>query len=218
LGRVAAKTLFYTLISSTASVVIGISLVNTFRPGVGLEIPSSLAESQIANIEKIKGSAAAAKPLYQTIVELIPKNPIDSAARALDGEMIAVMMFALIFGIGLSRSLKKDVHHTIISVFEQLYEGSMEVVHIAMKMAPLAVFCLVFSAVFKFGTDLLLSLALYVFIVILGLAIQQFGVYSLLLKLFARRSPLEFFRKTLDKIFFELYNICDSKNYLVIRL
>lgn len=196
LGKVVGRTLMFTVLASTASVLIGITLVNLIQPGVGLKIPENILAEQTAQVEKIKTNASAASSFSQAVVELVPKNPIASAVRALEGEMLAVMVFSLIFGIGLSRSLKLDSHSTLISALEQVYGASMEVVHLAMKFAPMAVFCLVFSSAFKFGSELLISLAYYVFVVILGLAIQQFGIYTLLLKTFSRIRPLDFFKKT----------------------
>ncbi|MBK9294234.1 MAG: dicarboxylate/amino acid:cation symporter [Oligoflexia bacterium] len=192
LGKVVSKTIIFTVLTSAASVIIGITLVNFFKPGVGLNIQDQLVATQSANTEKIKTNAAQAKSAVQSLVEIIPKNPIDSAARALDGEMIALMFFALVFGIALSRNL--DGSGGIIKIFEQVYEACMRIVAFAMKLAPYAVFALVFSSAFKFGHQLLVSLALYVGIVVLGLLIQQFGVYSFLLKSFTKKSPIEFFK------------------------
>src|SRR5690606_29088360 len=102
LGKTASKTLLYTVIASSASVLIGISLVNFFKPGMSFQIDSSVVAEQAGALQKIQTNAAQAKSFSEAIVELIPKNPIDSAARALDGEMIALMVFALIFGVAMS--------------------------------------------------------------------------------------------------------------------
>jgi DAACS family dicarboxylate/amino acid:cation (Na+ or H+) symporter len=194
LGKVVSRTLMFTLIASTASVLIGISLVNIFRPGDGLQLPPEYMAAQTASVEKIKTNASSTKPLTQIIIELVPKNPIDSAAKALDGEMIALMFFALFFGVALSRTIK-DKDATIITFFEQVYDTSMTVVTMVMKLAPYAVFCLLFTTSSKFGFDLLKSLVMYVLLVVGGLALQHFGVYSLLLKIFTKISPLEFNQK-----------------------
>lgn len=192
LGKVVSKTIFYTILASALSVVIGVALVNFFKPGIGLHLPEEMVAAQAASAEKIKTNASQAKTAMQALVEIIPKNPVDAAARALDGEMLALMFFALIFGIALSSNV--DGKTGIIKIFEQIYEACMKVVEFAMKLAPYAVFALVFSSAFKFGHQLLVSLAMYVGVVVLGLLIQQFGVYTFLLKTFTKRSPLEFFK------------------------
>lgn len=194
IGRVAGKTLIYTFIASVCSVIIGISLVNIFKPGVGLNIdPAIMAESS-AVVAKVKDNASQAKSFSDMIVSLVPKNPIDSAARALDGEIIALMVFALFFGWALSKIERGDRPHRFQDLMQELMQICMKIVDLAMKIAPLAVFALVFNSAFKFGLPIFKALLFYVSIVILGLLIQQFVVYASLIKVFAKRSPWEFFK------------------------
>lgn len=195
LGRTAGKTLLYTLIASSASVLIGVGLVNLLKPGLGFQIdPQMLAEQQ-GSIQVIEKNAQAAKSFSQSIVEIIPKNPIDSATRALEGEMLPLMFFALFFGVALSLSFDRSgkKQNVLIPFLEQVFATCMKIVEFAMKLAPLAVFALVFNTAYKFGHGIFGSLLYYVAIVVLGILIQQFVVYSALLKLVAKRSPLEFF-------------------------
>jgi DAACS family dicarboxylate/amino acid:cation (Na+ or H+) symporter len=195
LGRVASKTLFFTLLASAISVLIGITLVNLFRPGDGVPLDPSLISQQMANVQSLQKNVAEAKPFSQILVELVPKNPIDSAARALSGEIIALMVFALIFGIALAKvDGKRTTKSPIVALLEQTYAVCMKVITFAMKLAPIGVFALVFNTVFKSGTGVLNSIFLYASLVILGLLLQQFVVYSLLLKTFTRRSPWAFFK------------------------
>ncbi|MEW6057290.1 MAG: dicarboxylate/amino acid:cation symporter [Bdellovibrionota bacterium] len=196
LGKIASRTLLYTIIASSLSVLIGIGLVNALKPGKSFQMDRSLIEQQTSSLQTIQKNAASAKPASQSLVELIPKNPLESATRALDGEMLALMVFALIFGIALSLvSPKDDQKNILIQLLEQIFETSMKIVEFAMKLAPFAVFAIVFNTAFKFGHTIFGSLFFYVAIVILGLLLQQFVVYSFLLKFVARRSPLEFFSK-----------------------
>ena len=200
LGSVVRRTLFYTIISSTASVLIGVALVATLRPGIGLQLPADALATKVEALAKVESNVANAKPFVQSLLEIIPKNPIDSAARALDGEMLALMFFALIFGMALAIVRKEEPKKvdSLVSMLEALYETCMKVVDFAMKLAPVAVFCLVFSSTYKFGGDLFISLIKYMSVVILGLAIQQFGVYSFMLKFLGKRSPIKFFKDCWD--------------------
>jgi len=126
-------------------------------------------------------------------VDIIPKNPLYSATQALEGEMLSVMFFALLFGVALSRVYdRKAGEYSILNFFEQVYEASMKIVEYAMRIAPIAVFALVFQSAFKFGHQILISLSYYVLVVLIALFIQQFGVYSILLKL-KGISPFRFF-------------------------
>lgn len=194
LGSIAKRTVLWTLVASSASVVIGMTLVSVLGPGRGLEFDRSVIEQQASGIEKIQKNAEAAKSLSQTIVDLFTRNPVDSAARALDGEIIALMLFALLFAVGLN-SFKGQGTSVVASFLEEVLGACMKMVGFAMKLAPLAVFALVFQAAYRFGFDLMKSLFFYVGVVVLGLLIQQFVVYGSLLKLVAKTSPLEFFKK-----------------------
>jgi DAACS family dicarboxylate/amino acid:cation (Na+ or H+) symporter len=197
LGKVVQKTLFYTVLSSAASVLIGVTLVNVLQPGRDFHLNSEVMAQQTATVEKIKSNASAAKPFQEAILEIIPRNPIEAAVKALDGEMIALMFFALVFGMALAfsaaASKTENTKSPIIQVLEQIFEACMTIMSFVMKFAPLAVFSLVFNTSFKFGFSLLSALLYYVAIVVAGLLIQQFGVYTLLLKLFTKHKPLRFF-------------------------
>lgn len=198
LGRVAGKTLLFTVITSAASVVIGITLVNLFQPGVGLQISADLIAQNASSLTKLKVNMDSVKPIQQIIVDLFTKNPVDSAARALDGEILALMIFALLFALGISFSTPAGERNILIDFFEKVLAACMKMVEFAMKLAPYAVFALVFNSAYKFGFDIFKSLLFYVFVVILGLLLQQFVVYSTILKIFSRVGPLEFIKKCED--------------------
>ena len=141
-----------------------------------------------AGVEALQANAAATRPLSDIIIELVPRNPLDSAVRALDGEMLPLMVFALIFGVAVSRhGASADEDLVLIRVLEQIFDACMRIVHFAMLLAPLAVFAIVFNTAFTFGTAVFASLFFYVVTVVAGLLIQQFVVYSAVLWAFARR-------------------------------
>lgn len=198
LGKIAKKTLLYTLLISTLSVIIGISMVNIIKPGVGFHL--SLADQElIANnskiISQIEKHAHEAKSPSQVVVDLFTKNPLESAVRALDGEMLPLMIFALIFGMALSLVYKQSNKQPsiLITIFEQLFAVCMQILQFAMILAPLGVFALVFNTIFTVGYTILWSLLLFVLTVVGALLIQQFVVYSSLLKFIAGRNPWQFF-------------------------
>lgn len=199
LGKIALTTLKFTLISSALSVLVGISLVNIVKPGnlTSLSNVGANIEATGGSVEDIKAKAGAAKSFSETITTLIPDNPLRSALNALEGEMLSLMIFALIFGLafGVTSREKNYSSNGLLSVIEQVYATSMKIVEFAMKLAPLAVFSLVFNSAFKFGHSVFISLFAYICVVVAGLLIQQFGVYSILLKTFTRWSPREFFKQ-----------------------
>lgn len=196
LSGVAGRTLGFTLVLSASSVIIGVALVNVLRPGEGVALTGGTALPGSAGVQALQASAAVAKPVSDTLIELIPRNPLDSAVRALDGEMLPFMVFALIFGVAVSRLGRRGEDLLLIRLLEQIFDACMRIVHFAMRLAPFAVFAIVFNTAFTFGTGVFASLLFYVVTVVAGLLIQQFAIYAALLWTIARRSPIEFFRNS----------------------
>ncbi|MEQ1758114.1 MAG: dicarboxylate/amino acid:cation symporter [Vicinamibacterales bacterium] len=195
LKGVAGRTLVYTVLLSTLSVVIAVGMVNLIRPGARIDRALIPAQS----VQSIEASAAAARSVSQTIVELIPRNPLDSAVRALDGEMLPFMVFALVFGLAISAMpLKNDQRPVIVEVLEQIFDACMRIVHFAMRFSPIAVFAIILNTTLTFGSTVFAAVLLYVVTVVVGLLIQQFVVYGVAIRVFAARSPIEFFRQCRD--------------------
>ena len=201
LSGVAGRTLAFTVLLSGASVLIGVGLVNLLRPGDNVQ----LGFDTTGNVHAIQVNAAAAKPLSDVLIELVPRNPLESAVRALDGEMLPLMVFAVIFGVAVSR-LPREGGETeegaqpplLVRFFEQVFDACMWIVQLVMRLAPFAVFAIIFNTAITFGTSVIATLFFYVVTVVAGLLIQQFGVYATALSAIARRSPREFFRNCRD--------------------
>jgi DAACS family dicarboxylate/amino acid:cation (Na+ or H+) symporter len=173
-------------------VIIGLTLANLLAPGADVQLAATLPPT--AAVEQLGANAAAVRPLGDILVELIPRNPLESAVGALDGEMLPLMIFALIFGIALSATAAHGERDLLVRVLEQVFEACMGIVMFVMKVSPIAVFAIVFNTAVTFGGGVFGSLFLYVLTVTLGLLVQQFGVYPALLRIVARRSPVDFFR------------------------
>jgi DAACS family dicarboxylate/amino acid:cation (Na+ or H+) symporter len=206
LGAVAARTLVYTLLLSAISVGLGVVLVNLVRPGEHLLSTLAAPESAGPTVTSLETSAAAAQPLSDVFIELIPRNPLDSAVRALDGQMLPLMVFALFFGYAVSRGDQKSGNgdrgavdgdrprNLVIRFFDEIFAACMRIIGWAMVIAPLAVFAIVFNTARSFGLDVFRAVLLYVITVVAGLLLQQFLVYSAMLRTVGRRSPMQFFR------------------------
>ncbi len=194
LPGVAGRTLLFTALLSTASVLVGLTLVNTIRPGAGLELGALLP--QASSVDQLRANAAAARSLSDTIVELVPRNPLESAVRALDGEMLPLMVFALAFGAALSYvPVAAGRRSVFLRMLDEVFDACLRIIHVVMTFAPFAVFAIVATTATTFGTAIFGALILYVITVTLGLLVQQFGVYALVLATIARRSPLAFFAR-----------------------
>jgi DAACS family dicarboxylate/amino acid:cation (Na+ or H+) symporter len=193
LGRVGLKTLAYTLFASGISVAIGIGLVNFFRPGVGVDpsVRAQLGQTFTTQSQKAIEDAKQALPWTDTLLSLIPRNPLAAAVNALQGEMLALMVFAVFFGVALAQ-IRRD-KETLIDVLEGIQRTSMKIVDWAMGLAPYGVAALMYSLTARSGFAVVPRLGGYVAVVVAGLAIQQFVVYSAILKGMARVSPVEWF-------------------------
>lgn len=109
LGRVGLRAIAMTLLLSGLSVVLGLTLVNVFAPGK--RIPPEVRDKLVASYtvqagDKIK-AAESAKPLAQTLLDLIPVNPLEESVNAFNpdkanGGLIAVMIFALFIGVAMT--------------------------------------------------------------------------------------------------------------------
>jgi len=207
LGRVGLKCLAYTVIISAISVVIGLTLANTIRPGERIDPATAQALQERYGTDASKRIEDAQKPakkksVLTTVVEtIVPTNPIAAIAGVKEDpkegdtpNMIHLMFFALILGVA-TTMISTSVSAPFVRGLEALYEISAKIIDIIMKFAPFAVACLLFNNTARFGLDLLWALAWFVVTVLAGLAIHMFGVYSLSVYFLSRLSPLDFFRR-----------------------
>lgn len=200
LGRVGLKSFGYCLVISAISVVIGLTLANTIKPGKRIDPNTSAALQQryatdaTKNVEEAKkASIVTPKPLMAVVETIVPKNPI-SAVASENPNMLHLMFFALVIGIAITL-IPVSVTAPLLRGLEALYEITAKIIEMIMKFAPYAVACLLFNNTARFGLDLLQALAWFVVTVLLGLSLHMFGVYSLSVYFLSRLSPIEFFRR-----------------------
>jgi dicarboxylate/amino acid:cation (Na+ or H+) symporter, DAACS family len=200
LGRVGLKSFGYCLVISAISVVIGLTLANTIRPGKRIDPNTSAALQQryatdaTKTVEEAKkASTATAKPLMSVVETIVPKNPFFAVAGE-NPNMLHLMFFALVIGIAITL-IPVRITAPLLRVLEALYEITAKIIEMIMKFAPYAVACLLFNNTARFGLDLLQALGWFVVTVLLGLSLHMFGVYSLSVFFLSRLSPIDFFRR-----------------------
>lgn len=217
LGKVATKSLTFTLLLSFMAVLIAITLTNVLQPGVGVTFDKdALAKNQgVLSIQK-NVTAAADKPWVSYITDLIPQNPVDSAARAFGGEIIALMIFALMFGYALSMTVEED-NNPFIKMLETIFNASLRIIEWAMKLAPYGIFAIVFNTTYRLGAGFLQNVAYFAAVVVLGLLLQQFVVYAACLKIFAKTNPWKFF-KDCKEVYVYAFSTASSNATLPIAL
>ena len=206
LGRLGLRTLVMTLIFSTASVLIGLTLANLLRPGnlISEQSREALKQQYAEDASKSIKSAGKAKSVTDTILDIIPKNPLQEAVGALDGSspgsgMLGVMFFSLCFGVALTM-IPAERSAPVLDVLRGVYETVMVIISVAMKFAPIGVAALVFSISAVLGLEFFVALSGYVVAVVAGLGIHMFVVYSLAVWLIAGRSPAKFFKDIIEVI------------------
>lgn len=198
LGRVGWNTLAYTVVVSTIAVAIGLVLVNLLRPGDGVdrELAAALLAQGSERAEAIVASTHKGGTAVDLLVQIVPRNIF---AAATNNDVLAVMFFALMFGIGLVLT-RTPAAERLAGAIEGLFEVSMTLIHLVIRLAPIAVACLVFNLAALFGWELVVRLAGYVGVVVLGLATHMFVVYPLMLRLSGKMAPLAFFRGSQEAI------------------
>jgi len=194
LRKVGAATLVYTLIVSGIAVAISLLVVNTIRPGEGVDRQAAqdLLAKGAASAGSILQSSTEAKSGVEAVLALVPSNVVTAMG---ENDILAVMFFALFFGIGLLL-VKTPAAETLKGAIEGIFEVAMKLIGLVIRLAPIAIFCFMFNLSAQFGWDLLGKLAAFVGVVLLALGLQMFVVYPALLAFVARRSPLAFFRQT----------------------
>ena len=192
LGRVGLKTLVYTLVVSGISVIVGLTLATMLRPGERID-----PETRASLVERYRGEAerlAPPPPAGTRLIEgIVPDNPIASMSRV-PPDMIGIMFFALVFGLGLIL-IPPDRAAPVLAVLEGIYQAVGTLIELIMRLAPYGVFALLFTMTARFGFALLESLVWFVLTVIAGLAFQQFVVYSVILRVLARVRVGDFLRR-----------------------
>ena len=181
LGKVGGKTIAFYLCTTALAVTVAITVATVVRPGIGLDMSA---------IQKGDAVAAESTSAVDTLLNIIPENPIGSLAN---GTMLQIILFALIVGILLAKMGERA--ELISNLFSQCNDLMMEMTNMVMTLAPIGVFCMIARTFANLGFDAFVPLLKYMGSVVLGLGIQCFVVYMLLLVVFARLNPFRFLKK-----------------------
>ncbi len=179
LGRVAGKTIAYYLVTTAIAIIIGLLIGNILQPGAGMNLV----------LEGTAQEAAKAPSLIDTLINLIPTNPIGAMAQ---GTILQVIVFALFFGYAMTRAGEKG--KAVLTFFEGFAETMYKLTGIVMEFAPYGVLALIAVTVGKHGLSVLIPFAKLILAVYLGVIIHAVVVYSGMLSLVAKMSPLKFFK------------------------
>ena len=192
LGRIGVLTITVFMGFTALSTTLGLILVNLIRPGDGLD-PSVRTQLMETYGDRTEGAMGLAEGSFgvDLFVKIIPRNPVAAAAN---GEMLAVIFFALMLGVGLTM-LSPERAAPMRAFLESLGHVTVAIIDLVMKAGPLGVFCLIFSVTARFGFEILVNLLQYVLTVVGGIGVFVLVAYPIVLKVVSGRSPLTFFRQ-----------------------
>lgn len=194
LGRIGWKTLAYTVLLSGIAVGIGLVLVNVLKPGAGVD-PQVAAQMLSENAERSKEIVAGIHGTpkgMDMLLSIVPSNVLQAASD--NGAILSLMFFALMFGIGMVLSPEEKVA-PLRRAIEGVFEVSMTLINLVIRLAPYAVACFMFNLAALFGFELIIRLGAYVGVVVLALGLHMVVTYGTAVWL-SGRSPLAFFRDT----------------------
>jgi len=189
LGRIGGRTLLYFFLLTAAGATLGLILVDVAEPGLRLD--PAIRENLIATYGKQAAASSGPKFGVDNLVQIVPRNPLDAAAR---GDMLALIFVALICGIAMTR-ISPDDSGPVAALLRGIGRITEVVIDLAMKLAPYGVFALILNVTGRFGWGILKQLLYFFIVALVGMILFQFGVYSLSVKLLSGISPLQFFRK-----------------------
>ena len=193
LGRIGGKTVVYYLATTAVAVTIGIVLSNVVQPGGRIDATTrDTLSAAFAEEAGERVALAAEKPsIKETLLDMIPTNPIESAANM---ELLPLIVFTILFGAALTL-VAEERRRAVLTFAEGVNDTVMILIDWIMKLAPYAVFALIATVVSQFGLDLLRSLLVYALTVTAGLLLHALGTYGLIIRFLVKMNPLTFFRR-----------------------
>ena len=184
LGKVGVKTIGFYLVTTALAVCVALGSALLINPGRGLDM-DAVQKGTVS-------SATEATSLVDTLLNIIPKNPVQSMAN---GDMLPIIVFALFVGIMLAKLGTRG--SVVANFFSQFNDVMMEMTMAIMKIAPIGVFCLIARTFATVGFSAFAPMLKYMGNVTLALAIQCLVVYQILLFVFTRLNPFKFIKKFL---------------------
>lgn len=194
LGRVGAKAMGIYMVTTAFAVVFGLVIGNIFKPGRDIKIVETAAEGLKTDL--------VAPSLVDTLINIVPTNPFDAIAQ---GNILQVIVFCLLFGIGLSyvRNNENEAISKSGEAVFRIFNGGAEIMYLVvnwiLQYAPIGVFALIAEVFAKQGAEAFGPLIWTVMAVYLGMLGHMAFVYGGLLLIFGI-SPIAFYKKAEEAI------------------
>ncbi len=178
LGALGARTFAYYLLTTFASVAVGLVAVNLVRPGEGASLPAGVSAPEAARASVTVGSL---------ITGMIPDNPVAAAAN---GQILPLIVFSLLLGAVLTTLGERG--DALVRWFESLDAAMMRLTDWIVRLTPVGVFALIAGVVVSTGPSIFANVGRYMTTVLLGLAVHAFVTLPVVLRLVGRASPRRF--------------------------
>ena len=183
LGRIGGKTIVFYLVTTAIAITLAIILASIVKPGLGIDMGSVVAADVTVN------EATSIKDL---LIGLVPTNPV---AAMVNGDMLQIIVFALLFGV--SMALIGEKGKPVVAFFESFNEIMLKMIGIVMSFAPYGVFSLITITFTDLGVAGLLPLIKYIGVIFVALAIHCGVTYMGMLKIMGKLNPKPFIQKIL---------------------
>ncbi|WP_444932359.1 dicarboxylate/amino acid:cation symporter [Microbulbifer sp. SSSA002] len=182
IGPLAGKTVLLYMVTTAIAITLALCMALIFQPGVGVSAAAAEAASNFVRKES--------PPLSEVLINIFPTNPVAAMA---EGNMLQIIVFALLMGYAISRC--GEPGQRVAAFFNDLNTVVLRMVGVLMVFAPYGVFALLAKTFAGLGVDGLRQLAKYFFVVLAALLVHALVVYSALLKLLSGLNPLELLKK-----------------------
>ncbi|UYV12001.1 MAG: dicarboxylate/amino acid:cation symporter [Phycisphaera sp.] len=194
LSRIGGKTIAIYLVTTAVAISLGLVIANLARPGSF--VPQETRDRLLSDYQDAaqggvaRAAAAEGMSAWERIVDLIAANPFAAIA---EGNMLQIVMLALLIGIGLSLILPSEAK-PVVDFCDGMTKAVIKLVELLMLTAPIAVFALIVKVIADLGLEVLGALAVYSLCVVGGLALMVFVVYPIVLKVFTGVGPARFYK------------------------
>jgi Na+/H+-dicarboxylate symporter len=205
IGRLGIKTFAYYLFSSLFAIMIGMTLANIVKPGVGANIPvNTTFDPQNLQTPSSPG---------EILVKMIPLNPIEAASS---GHMLGIIFFSIFLGVAITK-VRPQSQEFLKKLFNSFFDVMMKITEYIIKLAPLGILGLITQAVSSAGVGLFKSLGLYMFTILSGFSLHMFLVLPIIFYLTTRINPLLHF-KAMTSAMLTAFSTCSSNATLPITM
>ena len=186
-GLIGVVSIGFMMVTTVIAIVVALVLGEVFQPGVSVD--HNVVNSLAAGYE-VAGGAAPAMGFWDTVIGMIPANPIQALT---EGNILQIIIFGLFFGFGVS-ALAADKRTKISNGLNYVLEALIWCIEKVMYVAPFGVFGLIADATGTFGFSVLIQVANVLWIDIIAILIIGVGLFPLCVALFSRVKLKDYFR------------------------